>query len=245
MSARTTVESFSPIEIKITCIDKKSICEIEEAAIRAVRQKLDKLNVIFKNLSVYCHDNVLLVNDRYVICKDLEEIAGAFGLNVRAVECGLRGKSYILQEPLTKLIGVTNSLFSISDYANSQITPELISVIEKNKIQAEVKSDVSEVLKEIKEKGYYSINGKQKITSVYYDGRLIEQTLGETVSDEAQLSARLKNYMTEAKTTVNRANENLRDGTAKLLYSRARQMGYAVKEERNGNQVQLVLVRCG
>ncbi|MDE6667590.1 MAG: hypothetical protein K2K38_04490 [Clostridia bacterium] len=245
MSARTTVESFTPIEIKITCIDKKSVCEIEEAAICAVKQKLDKLNIIFKNLSVYCHDNLLLINDRYGICKDLEEIASAFGLNVQAVQCGLRGKSYIVEEPLIKLINATNSLFSVSNYANSQITSELISVIEKSKTQANVKSDVSEILKEIKEKGYYSLNGKQKVTSVYDDAGLIKQEFGEIVSDEAQLSARLKNYMTEAKSTINKANENLRDGTAKLLYSRARQMGYAVQEERNGNQVQLVLVRCG
>lgn len=245
MSARTTVESFTPIEIKITCIDKKSVCEIEEAAICAVKQKLDKLNIIFKNLSVYCHDNLLLINDRYGICKDLKEIACAFGLNVQAVECGLRGKSYIVEEPLIKLINATNPLFSVSHYANSQITSELISVIEKNKTQANVKSDVSEILKEIKAKGYYSLNGKQKVTSEYDDGGLIKQEFGEIISDEAQLSARLKNYMTEAKSTINKANENLRDGTAKLLYSRARQMGYAVQEERNGNQVQLVLVRCG
>ena len=43
---------------------------------------------------------------------------------------------------------------------------------------------------------------------------------------------------------VNKANEQLRDGTAKLIYSRARQMGYAVQEIKKGTQTQLVLVRC-
>ena len=105
-------------------------------------------------------------------------------------------------------------------------------------------ADISEILKEIKEKGYYSVNGKQKVTTVYYDGRIIEQNLGEVVSDEAKISARLNTYLTEAKSALNEANENLRDGTVKLLYSRARQMGYSVKEERVGTQVQLVLVRC-
>ena len=243
MSCKRTVESFSPIEIKITSIDKSSICEIENAAINAVKQKLDKLNIILKNLNVYCHENILLVNDRYGICKDLEEIACAFGFDVQAVECGLRGKSYLLQDALIKLISVTDSLFSIADYANSQITAELISIIEKNMRQGVVNHDISKILTEVKEKGYYSLNGKQKVTTVYYDERIIEQNLGEVISDEAQLSARLKEYITEARSTVNKANENLRDGTVKLLYSRARQMGYDVKEERNGTQVQLVLVR--
>lgn len=244
MSCKRTVESFSPIEIKVTCIDKKSICEIEETAICTVKQKLDKLNIILKNLNVYCHENNLLINDRYGICKDLEEIACAFGLNVQVVECGLRGKSYILQDALINLIGATNSLFSITDYENSQITQELISVIERNKLKSIVEPDIAEILREVKTKGYYSINGKQKVTTVFYDGRIIEQNLGEIVSDEAQLSTQLMGYIDTAKSTINKANEDLRDGTVKLIYSRAKQMGYSVKEERIGAQVQLVLVRC-
>lgn len=244
MSCKRKVVSFSPVEIKITSIDKSSVCEIENAAICAVKQKLDKLNIILKNLNVYCHENTLLINDRYGICKDFEEIASAFGFIIQAVDCGLRGKSYILQDALIKLICATQPSFSIVDYANNQITAELISVIEKNRLQGTAESDISEILRDIKAKGHYSINGKQKVTTVYYDDRIIEQNLGEIVSDEAKISARLKNYMNEAKSTVNKTNESLRDGTAKLLYSRARQMGYSVKEERVGTQVQLVLVRC-
>ena len=245
MSGRETVVSFVPIEVTIDCIDKNTVCEIENAAICAVKQKLDKLNIIFKNLNVYCHKNTLLVNDRYGTSRDLEEIASAFGLNIQAVECGLRGKSYILQDSLTKLICATQPSFSIAEYANNKITPELISVIEKNRLQGAAESDISEILREIKTKGYYSVNGKQKVTTVYYEGSMIEQNLGEIVSDEAKISARLNGYAAEAKSAVSKANDNLRDGTVKLLYHRARQMGYAVKEERNGNQVQLVLVRCG
>ena len=48
----------------------------------------------------------------------------------------------------------------------------------------------------------------------------------------------------EAQNTVNKTNEQLRDGTTKLIYSRARQMGYAVQEIKKGTQTQLVLVRC-
>lgn len=244
MSCKRKVESFSPVEIKITFIDKKTVCEIENTAICIVKQKLDKLNIILKNLNVFCHNNILLVNDRYGVCKDLEEVAVAFGLNVKVVTCGLRGKSYILQDKLIDLIKALNAEFSIADYSNNQISADLISVIEKNKLREIAEPEVLDILNKIKMKGYYSINGAQKVTTVFYDGRIIEQNLGEIVSDEAKISSRLKNFMTKAKSAINQANENLRDGTVKLIYNRARQMGYSVREERNGRQVQLVVERC-
>ena len=47
----------------------------------------------------------------------------------------------------------------------------------------------------------------------------------------------------EAEAIVQRTNANLRDGTTKLIYTRAKQMGYAVQEVKKGTQTQLVLVR--
>ena len=244
MSCRKTVESFSPIEIKITCIDRNALAQIEQTATCAVKQKLNKLNIITKNLNVYCYDNALLINDRYGISKDLEEIARAFGLDIKPVECGLRGKTYIVQDELTEIIRQINSKFSIGEYANCQITEEIKSLIKKNKSKVSEDSELSEIFKEIQSTGVYILEGRQKITSVYYDGRLISETK-EVISDKSRIVDKLKNYMTETKETLERANGNLRDGTVKILYSRARQMGYAVKEERKGTQVQLVLVRVG
>ena len=47
----------------------------------------------------------------------------------------------------------------------------------------------------------------------------------------------------EAENVVKKTNAYLRDGTTKLIYTRARQMGYAVQEVKKGTQTQLVLVR--
>jgi hypothetical protein len=38
-------------------------------------------------------------------------------------------------------------------------------------------------------------------------------------------------------------NKEMVAGTTQLIHYRARQMGYAVEEKRNGKEVQLVLVR--
>ena len=42
---------------------------------------------------------------------------------------------------------------------------------------------------------------------------------------------------------VSATNKEMVAGTTQLIHYRARQMGYAVEEKRNGKEVQLVLVR--
>jgi hypothetical protein len=74
--------------------------------------------------------------------------------------------------------------------------------------------------------------------------RLIERSQGAWDSDIDTIREKLMQVSREAQNTVNKANVQLRDGTAKLIYTRARQLGYAVQEMKKGMQTQLVLVRC-
>lgn len=62
----------------------------------------------------------------------------------------------------------------------------------------------------------------------------------DTIQDKRN---KLLNIARETAEIIKRTNEYLRDGTAKLIYTRARQMGYAVQEIKKGTQTQLVLVR--
>ena len=73
---------------------------------------------------------------------------------------------------------------------------------------------------------------------------LVNRQEGEWQSNESSIRAELMELSKKYQGIVNKANEQLRDGTAKLIYSRARQMGYAVQEIKKGTQTQLVLVRC-
>lgn len=238
------VEENKLTAVEITAITREDLAAIEKAATEAIALKLDKLNVIFKNLNVYCTDNVILVNDRFVICRDLVEIAQAFGFEVKQVDCGLRGKTYILQDALFELIAAINPQFSVKTRANCRLTPELLAAIEKGARDYVVNSELSKIFREIKATGHYSIAGTQHITTTYEDGRMVDRAVGEVVSDKAAVTKRLRSYLDQTSSALKKTNENMRDGTVKLLYSRARQMGYSVKEERNGTQVQLVLVRC-
>lgn len=238
-----SVEKIIPIEIKIDCVSKQFLEEIESQAKKALEQKLTKLNLILKNLNVYCHNNTLLVNDRYGVCKDIGEIVSAFGMQIAPVECGLRGKSYIIQDGLVALISTINPTYKITDIANCNLTQELISVIENAAKPYSINNSLTEIFASIIQTGSYSVIGQQKVTIDYIGSEVISETFGEIVSDSKQVTSMLQKYMSDARATLSKANENLRDGTVKLLRNRAKQMGYAIEEKRQGTEVQLVLVR--
>lgn len=231
------------VDIKITAISKDDIENIENAAVSALKQKLTKLNVILKNLNVYCYKNIILVNDRYSVSKDLVKIAEAFGMDIKPVDCFLRGKNYIIRDDLVDLIGTIDPTYEISGIRVSEFAEDLKDVVSRWQYSIADKG-LSDILAEIKKTGAYMIHGKQTITSTYEDGRLINTREGKVVSDEEEITDRLKSYLRRTSEALRKTNQNLRDGTAELLCSRARQMGYAVKEEKKGNCIQLVLVRC-
>lgn len=237
------VEENKLVDIPITAITGDDLKTIEEAATSALEQKLCKLNIVLKNLNVYIRDNKILVNDRYGICEDIEEIVHAFSMSIEPITCSLRGKSYVITDKLVALITTINPDYVIEDIANQKLTSELTTYLDKIGGD-ELDLSLAKILRSIRMTGKYSIIGTQKVVSTYEDGKLIDKTEGDIISDERNVTERLKTYLNETSASLVRTNESLRDGTAKLLYSRARQMGYAVKEERKGNKIQLVLVRC-
>ena len=200
--------------------------------------------MVLKNLDVYCKDGVLLVNDRYGICKEFPEIAAAFGFTTEAAVCSLKGKSYLVYDPLFELIRVLDPLFDILKFANKQVNDEILSVLEKVKHNAVVSPELQVILQTILQNDYYTVKGTQKIVTTYEDGREINRDVGKIVSDCDLVVGELQNYSQTMQNILKRANTDLQNGTVKLLHHRARQMGYAVKEERKGTQVQLVLVRA-
>lgn len=199
---------------------------------------------MLKKLDVYCLNNSLLVNDRHDICKEFAEIASAFGFWVEDVECGLRGKSYIIHDSLAELIKVLDAGFSIESFANKPPLDELQAVFARCSVVQSVSTELQGVLRKIISEGHYSVVGTQRVVTTYEDGRLIDQTEGDIISDKEKVTGQLQEYMRATHEKLSEANSDLQNGTVKLLYHRARQMGYSVKEERKGTQVQLVLVRA-
>lgn len=243
MSCKREVETFQKVEVKIK-FDKNCFKNIEETAKLILKQKLDKLNILLKNLSVYCYNGTLLINDRYNTCRELEEIAQSFGFIVKQVNCSLKGKNYIMTDELLHILSSVGSGYDLSQYANKEITEEIKKIIVENLIDGNKNDNITDMIREILAKGFISTTGTQKVTSVYEDSRLIKETREDIVSDRSKIEKKVLSFVERSKTVLEKGNEQMQNGTVKLLYHRARQMGYSVKEERKGTQIQLVLVRA-
>lgn len=243
MSCKREVETFQRVEVKIE-FDKNCFKNIEETAKLILKQKLDKLNILLKNLSVYCYNGTLLINDRYNTCRELEEIAQSFGFIVKHADCALKGKNYIITDELLHILSATGSSYDLSQYANKEITEEIKKIIAENLIVGNKNDNIADMVGEILAKGFISTTGTQKVSSVYEDSRLIKETREDIVSDRSKIEKKVLSFVERSKTVLEKGNEQMQNGTVKLLYHRARQMGYSVKEERKGTQIQLVLVRA-
>lgn len=243
MSCKREVETFQRVEVKIE-FDKTCFKNIEETAKLILKQKFDKLNILLKNLNVYYFNDKLFINDRYNTCRELEEIAQSFGFIVKQVNCSLKGKNYIMTDELLHILSSVGSGYDLSQYANKEITEEIKKIIVENLIDGNKNDNITDMIREILAKGFISTTGTQKVTSVYEDSRLIKETREDIVSDQSIIEKKVLSFVEQSKTVLEKGNEQMQNGTVKILYHRARQMGYSVKEERKGTQIQLVLVRA-
>ena len=244
MSCVRTVKTFEVVEIKLDEIKANDLVELEETLCKVMAQKLEKLNILIKETNIYSHNGHLLINDRYRICADLEEIARAFGFEIKKINCSLRGNNYIVSDALVSLLKEIGANYAFGEsIANQTATEEIKAIIENNAIPETIRGNLFEIVKNIRQNGSYTMTKKREVVTEYYDDQFRGQTKGAWDSNEGTVQTQLKAFAERSKQTVSKANVDMLNGTTKLIYSRARQMGYAVEEVKKGKDVQLVLVR--
>ena len=244
MSCRRRVQIFEEQVVKIDCCDKKELENLEKSIITAIEQKLEKLNILIRNCNVYSSNGLILVNDRYNVCADIKTVAEAFGLNIKEIQCTLRGKNYIISDDLLCVLKQLGRNFEFGKNIENQELSDIVSeILANNKVNIVINDDILKMVRNIKENGKYTYTKTRSVDMVYEDGYLEYRKEGEWQNDEKGAYEKLLNMSKEAQKTINQANTQLRDGTTKLIYTRAKQMGYSVQETKNGTQTQLVLVR--
>lgn len=243
MSCQRTVKTFEIVEVKIDTCNKKELEALEKSIVSSINQKLEKLNILIKNCDIYSNRNCILIHDRFNICSSLKEVAEAFGLECKLVECSLKGKTYLITDQLLSVLKQIDVQFNFgSNVANKELVGEIEDIMGEfgtNKIDPAI----LEMVRNIKKNGVFTTSKTREVSQTFYDGRLIDHSEGDWSTDEGVIRDRLLKMSKEAENVVKRTNANLRDGTTKLIYTRARQMGYAVQEVKKGTQTQLVLVR--
>ena len=228
------------INVDITTISQKELLTIEEAMTVCLDRKLEKLNLLLKMMNVYQVGDCLLVNDRYNAVLDFIKTVEAFGMDIKQVNvAGLRGKTYLIGDVITKLLRVMGTSYNFSNILDVKELPATanmdgVQLFGYDALNQTYDSELTALLAEIKRQGRVRIQG----TETLMDG--VSQGI---VSDQARISEKLKKYLVDIKKQACENNKNVQYGTTEILYTRARQMGYSVQKEVKGNQVQLVLVR--
>ena len=228
------------INVDITTISQKELLTIEEAMTVCLDRKLEKLNLLLKMMNVYQVGDCLLVNDRYNAVLDFIKTVEAFGMDIKQANvAGLRGKTYLIGDVITKLLRVMGTSYNFSNILDVKELPATanmdgVQLFGYDALNQTYDSELTSLLTEIKHQGRVRIQG----TETLIDG--VSQGI---VSDQARISEKLKKYLVDIKKQACENNKNVQYGTTEILYTRARQMGYSVQKEVKGNQVQLVLVR--
>ena len=245
MSGKVAVNSFEYQEITISCCDKQEIEVLEKTIKKVIEQKLEKINILIKNCNIYTGCDAILVNDRFNICSDLIDVAEALGLNIKEIQCSLKGKNYIISENLLKTLKNIGGEIIFGDNIKNQKSTDIVNeILANNGLVIDIDDEIKAMVQNIKENGEYTLTQKRKRTDITDQDTGSSWTeYGEWESNEKEIREKLLLLSKSAQDSIKKANGQLRDGTAKLIQTRARQMGYAVQEIKKGEQTQLVLVR--
>ena len=244
MSWEVTTDFFETQEIRLDVITRESLQELEKSVCSVIKQRLEKLNLLIKDMNVFYYNDHLIVNDRYKICAELEKIAKAFGFRIERLECVMRGVTYILTDPLLEMlhqIGAHDDM--LNSVSNQSTTQEVEELVYENTMLKGSDTGLLEMINNIRTNGVY-VGAKGRTVSETRDGNiLLSRSEGDWNVDENGLKSLLTSFATAAQKQVFATNKEMVAGTTQLIHYRARQMGYAVEEKRNGKEVQLVLVR--
>lgn len=253
MSRKETRIYFEKFEIEITTLTQAKITEIEEALVKCLVQKEEKLNIILKQLSVCEVSGHIFVQDKYGVADGLIEITEAFGMQIKQVKSSRKGKCYLISDSLVPILKTLQSDYCFGRVVvNGTADEEIKKIASENAFvfrDAVYSSLLSEGIKNLKDNNIFKVEGTAKFEQEVdvYQGKVIKIISTKKLEDiygKQSAENELKQFMSDIKLQLKRNNLNMQNGTTELLYRRAKQMGYSVTKEMKGNQIQLVMVRA-
>lgn len=231
----TPIIEVRKINVEVNTISLEELEVIEKAMTTCLDRKFDKLNILLKQMNVYKFDGNLIVNDRYNTALNFINTVSAFGMDIRKVEiAGLKGKTYVISDKILSFLEVLGVEYTFGEI-NIQKLSTSISIDDIKLFTYDLYDmDFKKYMREIKETGKVTIEGTETLVNHKSSG---------ITSDFENVERQLKSYLSDIKQEVCSNNKELQHGTTEILYERARQMGYSVERQENGDEVQLVLVR--
>jgi hypothetical protein len=245
MSVEMTVKTFEQVEVKVDGCNRLDILKLEDSLILALEQKLNKLNIVVKNFNVYVKDGMILVNDSYNMCPELITLSESLGFKIKKLETSLKGKTYLISDDIVDTLRQFNRDYNFkSKIANKEVDAQVEKIIDENKFNFIVDNKILGMISNIKENGVYLEIAKQEIITNYKDDKFVSRELGDVISNKDSIKEEFLKLSNKTQEMINNTNSKLKEGTSQIIKYRAKQMGYSIEEVRNGNEIQLVLVRC-
>jgi len=227
------------LNLTVDTVSREKLDSIVKGLSLCLDRKLDKLNLMLKNLDVWVYQGNLLVNDRYNICPNFKDIAESFGMDCLPINInGIKGKTYILNDKVAELIKILDTNYQwMNVVPNAMLFSgeiQIPSLFMYHDLHSVYDKELENYLLEIKRNGMIYRTG----TETFIDG--VSQ--GKTV-DVSSIKERLEQFSKDVSCQAKSNNRQLQNGKAEILYTRARQMGYAVEKKTDGKTVQLIMVR--
>ena len=253
------------IEVKKVKIIKsftlEEIIEMEDSLLNMIREKFNRLKSLLSSCKVSFKDSCLIIQDDLGIVTDLKSILESFGINARDLinenHKDIKGKVYFAKDELIdffllimgeqkKIKGLIDEFFVKSDI-NDELYSYYINQLSidnfKNINDLEKNTFFNKMIQSIRHGKSLEIQyiDTQQITE--YEGITIDNRVIKTNSDEDKYKEVEDKLKKIAHKISSNHKVNLVEGTTKSLELKAKKMGYSVIKKKNGEEVQLVLVR--
>ena len=254
----STVRTYK-VEVTRTVILKVISREEIDKTIKSLSamfiEKIDRLKNHLTSCTLSVYNNHLIIFDEFSITKDLEEIIEAYGMKIHKLEIGNK-KAYLVNDSILEVLKLLD--FDISNllekYGN--YSEELIDKINKQKLDEITKESnsndymslitnkhLNESIRKALNNEVLQVNKIDTILKSSRDNRELFSKLESTKSDE-HLYVKAIEKLNDFVESINiNHKKNIVNGTTRSIESRAKSMGYDVKQRVVEDKIQLVLVR--
>ena len=262
MSTKRTYKIETSSIVVIKTITKSELNQSESSLLSMIKEKITRIKPHLTSCKIALMGHIIVIQDELGIATDIEEVLKAYGMKITRIinenNVGNKGNTYLATDELLQLFELLqggqksidqlfNSIYQIDEDLKNIVVKQ--SNIQRLKLEFENLNGLKEnpFIKELidlaKKNLEVTVNKIEQAMITEYDGRSIsKKIISSQSSEDNYVKAEIK-----LRDNIHFVNSNhltnIIEGTTKSLEIRARKMGYVVAKKKNGENIQLVLVR--
>ena len=262
MSTKRTYKIETSSIVVIKTIVKTELDHLESSLITMIEEKISRMKPHLSSCKIALIDHIIVIQDELGIFTDIEELMKSYGMNVIKIEneknIDVKGNTYIATDELLELFELIQGskeslyrLFSSIYHMDTDLKYNIGSQVNiyKPKLQIENLKDlkenqfIKEMISTVKQNQEVKVIKTEQAMVTDYDGITISKTIISSHSNEKDIISVEKKLRDTIQSVNTNHLGNIVQGTTKSLEIRAKKLGYVVTKKKNGENIQLVLVR--